>query len=60
MNLYSIRIRNKRNRRKRRNFQITQFVVLRGEAGELGIMPGHTPLLTRRNHIERAALEAKK
>ena len=24
-----------------------EFVVLPGEAGELGIMPGHTPLLTR-------------
>src|SRR5204863_9993122 len=24
-----------------------EFVVLPGEAGELGILPGHTPLLTR-------------
>ena len=26
---------------------LAEFVVLPGEAGELGIMPGHTPLLTR-------------
>ena len=26
---------------------LAEFVVLPGEAGELGILPGHTPLLTR-------------
>ncbi|MCM2288793.1 MAG: F0F1 ATP synthase subunit epsilon [Sulfuritalea sp.] len=26
---------------------LAQFVVLPGEAGELGIMPGHMPLMTR-------------
>lgn len=26
---------------------LAEFVVLPGEAGELGIMPGHTPLMTR-------------
>ncbi|MEW6291679.1 MAG: F0F1 ATP synthase subunit epsilon [Pseudomonadota bacterium] len=26
---------------------LAEFVVLPGEAGELGIMPGHTPLITR-------------
>jgi F-type H+-transporting ATPase subunit epsilon len=26
---------------------LAEFVVLPGEAGELGIMPGHVPLLTR-------------
>ncbi len=26
---------------------LVEFVVLPGEAGELGILPGHTPLLTR-------------
>ncbi|MCL2657890.1 MAG: F0F1 ATP synthase subunit epsilon [Betaproteobacteria bacterium] len=26
---------------------LCEFVVLPGETGELGIMPGHTPLLTR-------------
>jgi len=26
---------------------LAEFVVLPGEAGELGVMPGHTPLLTR-------------
>ena len=26
---------------------LVEFVVLPGETGELGIMPGHTPLLTR-------------
>ena len=26
---------------------LAEFVVLPGEAGELGIMPGHTPLLTQ-------------
>ncbi|WP_294993134.1 F0F1 ATP synthase subunit epsilon [Sulfuritalea sp.] len=28
-------------------FGLAQFVVLPGEAGELGIMPGHMPLMTR-------------
>lgn len=26
---------------------LAEFVVLPGEAGELGILPGHTPLMTR-------------
>ena len=26
---------------------LVEFVVLPGEAGELGILPGHVPLLTR-------------
>jgi len=26
---------------------LVEFVVLPGEAGELGILPGHTPLITR-------------
>jgi F-type H+-transporting ATPase subunit epsilon len=26
---------------------LAEFVVLPGEAGELGIMPGHMPLMTR-------------
>src|SRR5437016_1668686 len=26
---------------------LAEFVVLPGEAGELGVLPGHTPLLTR-------------
>ncbi len=26
---------------------LAEFIVLPGEAGELGILPGHTPLLTR-------------
>ena len=26
---------------------LVEFVILPGEAGELGILPGHTPLLTR-------------
>ena len=26
---------------------LVEFVALPGEAGELGILPGHTPLMTR-------------
>jgi len=35
---------------------LAEFVVLPGEAGELGIMPGHTPLLTR---IKAGAVRVK-
>lgn len=35
---------------------LAEFVVLPGEAGELGIMPGHTPLITR---IKPGALRLK-
>lgn len=35
---------------------LCEFVALPGEAGELGIMPGHTPLLTR---IRPGALRLK-
>ena len=33
--------------RKRRSSGLAEFVALPGESGELGILPGHMPLMTR-------------